>query len=387
MENLSRILYKLVFAFAACVFPAQLWGVDPFAEAAHELAEKIAAVMESSEEAELTFQSLASLDEKEVAAARREIESELKARGIRPAGESRSAAKINVTLSENFQRHVWVAEIQKGQESRVVISAWPRMPESPVKDPLFMSIQARRIYEQDDPILDAEMRGDELLVLDVRRLALFKLKDGSWELANSAPLRTVQPLRDMRGRLAVSGDSVQVYLPGQSCSGKIKPSFDLNCSGESRWPLWAGGPAPAAAKNYFLMDNLPAFFSAAGVEDDGSELLAVAGIDGKTLLFDKTAREVGALEGWGNDFAAIDSGCEVRRQILVALPADPLQRGAIQAFEIQRRKAVATSSKIEFPGPITALWPDGGQSAAIAVSRDIKTGRYAAFYLSISCSR
>jgi hypothetical protein len=387
----ARTLNIIILIGAALIwaaFPASIFAADSYAEAARELTGKIVTSMGSSEEVGFTFQSLASLGGKEAAAARRAIETELKAKGLRLAEDSQSMVKIRVTLSESFQQYIWIAEIRKDQSYNVVITTQPRMPETPPKDAaLRMAIQAKLIYEQNDPILDARLMGDELLILDPRRLSLYQHKNDQWELVSSAPIKNVKPLRDIRGRLSNSGDSVQAYLPGQSCSGTTKPSLTLNCSQESPWPLGLSGMTPTSDKNYFILEGLPAFFTAAGVEDDGTDLLAIAGTDGRAFLFDKAASQVGTLEGWGSDIASINASCATRRQILAALATDPLERGVIQAFEIQHRKAVAVSSTVEFPGPITALWPVPDQNAAITVSRDIKTGRYEAFYLSISCSR
>jgi hypothetical protein len=383
-----NIIFLIYAALILAAFPAHISAADSYVEAARELAGKIVTNMGLSEDVGFAFQSLASLEGKEAAAARRAIEIELKAKGMRLAGDSQSIAKIRVTLSESFQQYVWTAEIRKDQSYSVVIATQPRTPEAPPKDAaLRMSIQAKLLYEQNDPILDARLMGDALLILDPQRLSLYQHKNDQWELASATPLKNLKPLRDMRGRLFNAGDSIQVYLPGQLCSGTSKPSLILNCSQESHWPIGIGGMTPISDKNYFILEGLPAFFSAAGVEEDGTELLAIAGIDGRTFLFDKAAGQVGTLEGWGSDIASVNAGCATRRQILAALATDPMEYGVIQAFEVQHRKAIATSSTVEFPGPITALWPVQDQNAAIAVSHDLKTGRYAAFHLSISCSR
>ncbi len=194
--------------------------------------------------------------------------------------------------------------------------------------------------------------------------------------------------RDPRGRLSVAGDTIRIHLPGLSCNGTIKPALDLECSQQdSPWPLPIENVHLVPAGNYFTREGLPSFFSASSVKDGGTDLWIVAGVDEHTYLLDRSMAQVGTVEGWGNDIASIDSGCGTGRQILATLPGDPLARGVIQAFEIVNRNAVAASSTVEFPGPITALWPVTNQNAAIAVSRDLKTGRYAAFHLSISCGR
>jgi hypothetical protein len=393
VNNLARTSRSIILICAALllfVFSERIFAADPYTEAARELTAKIMASIGPLEDTGFTFKSIASLGAREVAAARQALQSELRAQGMRTAEDVQSPVKINVTLSENLQQYIWIAEIRRNQTCTIMMATQPRLPEAQSKEAaLRMTLQAKPIYEQNDPILDVELLGDELLVLDPKRLALYQRQDDRWELERSAPLKNSIPFpRDIRGRLFDSGGTIQVHLPGFSCNGTIKPSLDLNCSqDDAPWPIGLGSMAPTFVKNYFVLENLPPFFSAAGVEDDGTDLLAISGIDGRTYLFDKTAGQVGTLDGLGNDIAAIDTGCETRRQIFASLLTDPLESGIIQAFEVLHRKAVSTSSTIEFPGPITALWTVSNQNAAIAVSRDLKTGRYAAFYLSISCSR
>jgi len=71
--------------------------------------------------------------------------------------------------------------------------------------------------------------------------------------------------------------------------------------------------------------------------------------------------------------------------VLVTKASDAGEPDSIQAFEIAGRRAVAVSAPVGFLGPITALWPIADESAALAVSRSLTTGQYAAFSLSITC--
>jgi hypothetical protein len=382
-QNIVLICLTL-FAF----LPGRLFAADPYADAARELAGKIMANIGPITEVGFTFQSLASLGTKEAAGARQAIENELRGRGLKPVKDSQSANRIKVTLAENYQQYIWIAEIRRDASRQVVMTAQARISETPAHA-LRMTIQSRLLYEQNDPILDVKLLDDDMLLLDPTRIALFRRQNDVWKNANSTPLKSPNSLpRDVRGRLGDAGNALQAHIPGLSCSGTIKPAFEWSCSqDETPWPLNFGGGTPAFTKNFFVQENMPAFFSAARVEDDGTELLILAGTDGRTYLFDKAAGQAGKIEGWGSEIAAVDSECGARRQVFASLPTDPLERGVIQAFEITHRKAVAASSTVEFPGPITALWPVTNQNAAIAVSRNIKTGRYAAFSLSIACSR
>ena len=372
-------------------FPGRVSAGDSFAEAARELAGEIQTGIGPLKKVAFTFQSLASLETADVEAARQALENELRARGIGFVLDSQTTATINVTLSENLQQYIWVAEIKRGKSYDLVITTQERLQYTPLKDvALYMAIQTKLIYEQEDPILDLKLLNDELLVLNPGSIALHRRNNDRWELERSSSLKSLHPLpRDVRGRLSDAGDAVQIHLPGLLCKGTAGPAFAFECSHEETpWPLPLGGVNLAAAGNYFVQENLPPFYSIAGIKDAGAELWIVTGADERIYLYDSAFVRIETMEdGWDSEIAAIDSECGTKRQLLAALRRDPLERGAIEAFEIINRKAVVRSAAVEFPGPITALWPVSNQNAAIAVSRDIKTGRYAAFYLSISCSR
>ena len=136
-----------------------------------------------------------------------------------------------------------------------------------------------------------------------------------------------------------------------------------------------------------MQGDLPPFFSSAGFKEDEDPVWIFAGTDGRVRIYSKALQPAGTITGWGSDIAGVDSGCGAGHQVLVALPRDPSERGAVQAFEIIRRQPVAVTSTAEFPGPITALWPLPSGEAAFAITRDVRTGRYAAYHLSISCGR
>jgi hypothetical protein len=367
-----------------------LLAADNFQSAARTLADKILAAVGPLEHFELTFRNLASLDPEQAAGAWKAVEGEFRSRGIRFNGDSDATAKIRITISENPQDFLWVAEIMRGQarEQLMVVQTRPQSAGA-AEVPPRMVIRTELIFESDEPLLDLAFREASLVVLDTRHLSLYRRLNDRWNLEKSAALAEsrVWP-RDVRGRLSLQGNAIRVRLPGGMCSGTIQPEFTLECTrDESPWPLESGLASFESTRNYFMQGDLPPFFSSAGVRQDGDQLWIFAGVDGRGRFYDNAFQPAGSIAGWGSDIAGVDSGCGFRRQLLVTLPGDLSERGTIQAFEIIRRQAVAATSPAEFPGPITALWSIPSGDAAFAVTRDIKTGRYAAYHLSITCGQ
>jgi hypothetical protein len=357
----------LVFLF----FLATLANAQDLDSAARELARKIAGT--GRRDVALTVRNSSSLSEADVARVSGVLETELGVRTPRPGIER---VPLSVTLSENVQSYLWVAQVQQD----VVMLSVPR-PNEPAAASARLSIQKRLLWEQEKPILDAGMSESLLLVLDPTSVSFYRER----QLTQSLPIQSARPMpRDMRGRLIIDRDSFRAFLPGIVCSGSIRPAPAMACvESAGPWPLDGGSGAElAAGRNYFTEPRLPAFYSSATVT--GKRL--VAGVDGRTRVYDGTLREIGQVSGWGSDIAAVE-GCGSERHALATRPSEASEPDAIQMYDVAERGGVAVSEPATFPGPVVALWPSGRTGEAVAIARSAETGRYAAYSLAIICDR
>ena len=273
------------------------------------------------------------------------------------------------------------------------------------------------------------------LVLSLDTVSLFEKGDNGgvpWRLKQSAPLVRLHPWpRDPRGRLMIGPDnSFDVYLPGTKCKGVLEPALSLDChEGDEPWPLSALGAFGAAAhfaedRNFFdgrirLNDGrelkTAPFYSAAAValQDAGLPIRAgqvplgatnsgaakggtssasgtswlLTGIDGRLQMLDANGESVTNIGGWGSELVGLETNCAHGWQVLASQAGDYGESDAVQAYAVVNRKAVAVSLPVEFPGPVTELWPLADRSAAIAIAHNLKAARYEAFRLSISCGQ
>jgi hypothetical protein len=363
---------------------------DISSDAVRELAGKIVTITGSLEEVSLTMRSLSSHTPAEVADARRGLETELQSRGIRFTNKSDGTARIDVTLSENLDKRLWIADIRRGESRDVVMVVRALASVSVPRDagaPL--ALQKKLLVDQVDPILDLALIENEMLVLEPARVACYRRKDERWEMRQSLSLpERPASSRDARGRLILEKESFSVYLPGIFCAGSSGGTLSMECKPrEARWPFEFGSVELAKGRNFFSPKNLPAFFSAAATEEQGNVFWILAGVDGRTLLFDKSFTAIGSFGGWGSEIAGVESSCGRGRQVLATLRGDSLESEVIQAFEFVNRHAAAVSPPLELPGLVTAFWPSASRDSAYAVARNIKTGRYAAFQVSVVCGR
>ena len=351
--------------------------------AAHDLARGVAAAV-AHEPVAVSMKNLSSLGAAETAEIRRAFESELKAAG-------QPAAEVQLTISENLTQFLLVAEIRRNGERQMLLESWPRAPApAPPRDkPARVTLEKKLLWEQDQPILDAAQTGDAMLVLDATRVLMVRGRE-----RQSAPIPATHAWpRDTRGRLLVSDTAFTAYLPGTICRGSTAPQLSLACQdSQDPWLLAPGAIALFAPdRNLFQghidiepggVHDLPPFYSAAPAGD--TWIFAAA--DGHAHMYTHSWESAGAIDQWGSDIAAIQSPCGAR--ILATRPTTLTGPDAIQPYDLGASEPTNAAPNpagpaLEFSGPITALWSAG--NSATAVSRDLQTGRYAAFSLAPTC--
>jgi hypothetical protein len=353
--------------------------------AARDLARAVAAAV-AHETATVTVKNLSALGAAETAEIRRVFESELKAAG-------QPAAEVQLTISENLTQFLLVAEIRRGGERQVLLESWPRTSAAataaPKDKPARVTLEKKLLWEQDLPILDAAQTGDTLLVLDATRVLLVR---GAERQSAPVPATHAWP-RDIRGRLSVSNSALTAWLPGTICQGNTQPQLSLVCQeSQDPWLLAPGAIAVFAPdRNLFPghLDiepggarDLPPFYSAAPAGD--AWIFAAA--DGRAHVYTRSWELAGAIDQWGSDVAGIQTPCGAR--ILATRPTRLTEPDAIQPYEFGAGAPASGAPNpagpaLEFSGPITALWSAG--NSATAVSRDLQTGRYAAYSLASTC--
>jgi len=334
---------------AILALPFCLAAADDLPGAARELGRRTAAAVGSATVA-VTWRNLTTAGPDAIAQARAAFEGA----GVR-VGDGTGAVEIRLTISENACCGILVEEAVQN----VWISSWPRKPSSPVFSNA--TVEKRLIWEQDDPILDiASVPGDSLILLTPTALLRTRPRQ-------SVPIRSSKPWpRDLRGRLHITGNTVEATLPGMACTGTWSPDLTLNCApADQPWSL-------AAGRNYFVPPRkAPPFYTAAAVD----QLWFLTLTDGTTGVFDSGFERLGSVPGWGSDIAATGLRCGGAPAILATRPGEG--RDAVQAFAIVNRAAAPIGQPAEFPGPVVALWP------GIAI---VHNGNYQAYAISLVCA-
>jgi hypothetical protein len=392
--------WPAVLAAFLFILPRYARSADDPAGAARELARRTAALAGRGALVSVAWRNMASLDSAAAGQARAAFETSLEEAGVR-VSEIAPSVEVEITLSENQSQYLMVEESRQGGERQVWIASWNRgaPPGAPVQD---VALEKKLVWEQDQAILDVAFPAAGLLVLSPASVTLYAQANGKWEASKSVALMPAKPWpRDPRGHLRTNGKGFLAFLPGMVCSGSTEPALQMECrAADEPWVLESGSRALllanfAAARNYFdgrvttqsgVRKTVPPFFSAASVEDRGRTWWVLAQVDGRSQIFDDAWQPAALAAQWGSDLAGTDARCGGASQVLAARPADRGEPDALQAFALGNQAAAATTGALDFTGPVTALWPSGGTSV-LAVARDLRTGRYAAYLVTVVCGR
>ncbi len=397
-RNMTRARALLALLLVLCSPVAAQWN-----DSAANLARDIAAITGPGTVA-LAVRNISSLTADNIPVIKRDLQTQLRATGIRVVN-SNAAADLKLTLSENAQGYVWVAEIRQGNDTKVAIVSAPRLQSAAAQlsGPL-VAIRRSQLWSQTAPMLDVAplQAGAEphMVVLDTENVTLYKLISGRWTLEQQFAVPHTRPWpREPRGRLVLARDHLfDVYLPGIVCSSTATPPLSLNCrAGDDPWPITAAQTALFwASRNFFTgvvtppigkVTSVPAFYSAAGLPRASYTLWAFARTDGSVHLMDGVNDVALRARDWGSDLAAVKSSCGAQTQLLVTATGDGETPDVVRAFEIADREPVEVAAQVEFVGPVTALWTAPGGQSAIAIIRNLNTGNYDAFELAITCGQ
>lgn len=399
---MKRLLWVGSYMFCVLMFAVSVAAAD-WNTPATELGKKIAGASGSGTIA-FSLTNTSSLSQEEVAEIQKIIESQLRSSGMRLAATGNANVQVRVTLSQNFQALVWVAEITQGTNTDVAMVTVPKPhggaglssgPTVTVRKALLWTQPAQIL---DAVVLDSASPNARLMILDPEAITAYSIAGDKWQLNQAWPITRGHGFpRDLRGLLVPNQNrGVDAYLPGTVCSVSTTPSNSVVChDGDDAWRIGSRAAFFNSGRNYFTGALVPAsdkaispFYSAAWLSRQNYTLSIMPGLDGKVRISDGVNEQVLPTmftADWGSDIAAVKSSCGSGMQLLVTSAGDYTQPDSLRAFDIPDREPVQVSAPQEFPGPITALWTHDPNSA-IAISHNLRTGQYEAYSVSILCN-
>jgi len=351
----------------------------------------------------LVVMNRSSLASDDVPIIRRALERELRNAGVMVRAKD-ADSDVRVTLSQNLQGWLWVAEVQEGSETRVAMLPVPGATASGAassEPPI--TLRADLLYAQDDPILDVAVLGtgteQHMIVLDPAHIKAYIAAGGNWQLVQGYDIPHSQPFpRDLRGRIVPSTDHLfDAYLPGIACNAtKTGDSWTMTvaCSdSDDPWPIGSQKAFYNSTRNFFtgvvvpgFGPKLPPFYSTAELVRISGTAFLFADVNGAVHLLEGGSHKVltGAHD-WGSDIAVVRSECGSGMQVVASAAGAPVA-DSLRAYEISGHEAVTASAPLNFDGAITAIWTGSDKTSATVVVRKPQESRYEAYSVSLACS-
>jgi len=339
-------------------FLAVFLHAETLEDAARELAKNVLGRLAPNQTAHVTARNLSSLGRADVSRVQSSFEQAIRRRVRNPI-----TVEITLTISENVKGYLLIADFKPGDDRIVEMQPYRPDPAPPPSRPA-LTIGKRLLWEQTAPILDVAVFEDQMLVLDTTGVTRYERRDRKWAAEETASASS--NVRDPRGRMEIAEESLTVQLPGTTCQGSWKPSLAFRCE---------SGTVFTAGRNTFAA--LVPFFSDA--QTGGVRL--VAETDGRTHIYDGAQTASGTIDDWGSDLAAL-STCAGPR---VAATGIGESGDTVTLFDLIHAVPIRVSDPADFPGPVTALWPS--KSGALAAVRNLATGKYEAYGLTVDCGR
>jgi hypothetical protein len=371
---------------------------------ADELAKQIAAIAGPGP-AKLTIKNRSSIPADQVAAIRRTLERDLQSYGVTASGSAEVATVIRVTLSQNLQHELWIAEVQEGAEVKVAMVSTDLPEAAAPSSSTGVTIRKAFLLAEEMPILDVDFVsvGDErrMVILEPERVTTYRQNAGAWvkdqifDIAHSRPLP-----RDPRGRIvlgtsAASGHLFDVYVPGVVCGGsENNGQLLLSCNDrDDPWPIVSQKAFYNSTRNYFTGVLAPGystqpgpFYNAAEYARSGGTVTLFSQTNGQVVLYDKGVQKIiTGTRDWGSDIVSIHSACGEGSLLLVSA-AGAAPTDSVRAYEIPGREAIPVSGPMPLDGSVMAMWPTNDGATATVVIRKEQPVQYEAYNVSVVCN-
>jgi hypothetical protein len=295
----------------------------------HQLADRVVAIPNFHGPVRLEFFHDANFENDSAKEWQDSLRQDLESRRVSLTDDS-AATLLRIGVAETPTQLVLSAATRVADKDEVRLVTFPRatfrvasLPVAPVR------LEKQLVYQSSDRILDVSSLGNGgssgMVILTYRNGGLDVLRvDASGAVQQSAPLTAAGPLlsRDPRAEISVQSDANSVILPAKSCKF-----------------TWA---APADTECHL----------AKVVWRESTVLTPSCGAGGWKLLAD------------GSDWTTGD--------LLQVVPDSSTQKGS-----------AAVGS--DFPGPILSINGDQNPSSALVVARNLRTGNYEVYKITLVC--
>ena len=397
----------LIFSISI-LMAGRCWADEASTKAARELAQKIAAQIDHKEKVFVEVVDLkGEMRASDLDDAKREIESELRTRGLRTVADTSFDVKLRITLSMDNAERLWIADFDNDGAHVALMEPFERSNFDAKPWASRTHVDRELVFSGNSQILDFACTNPPVVKECRKVLVLYTdgvvLMDSEQNFPRAAISHENAWPRDVRGRIEISGTDFDARVEGIECSGSVahvaaakcapvNGSWTFSGSGQmtfaflapsGNWFQWAAAVTSDAAKV-----NREPFFSIAALEPAGEPAWISTGIKGETrLVSGKNGNTLATTSAWGSELATVRTVCGTGWQILSTSKRDRTELDTIAIYEWAGNEFRSLSDPLELDGTIVAMWSDENGEPARVVVHNLKTGNYEAYLLKVGCSQ
>jgi hypothetical protein len=307
-------------------------------DSAREFAQKIAASLPARESVFFEIRNISSMRFEDAYRIEQALTAELQNRGFRILS-SVATFNVVVTLSENVKDFVWTAEILHGGTSHAVLQVVSHS-DAPSRsaDAFPLRLASEQFWVGSERPTDAAKmaapNGDQLVVVLLAETLV--IQNGSKSIENRIHIPAKLDAYDQRepwGTLSQNGNSVEIVQARRVCTATLETYALAECR-DSDANLGSGGDGPAQT---------------------------------------------------GGQNELVLTKCTKETTFLVTGTGDDTQTDSLQVLGTM--KSSIKSNQVNFSGPVVALRGNSSGTPARAIVRNLQTGNYEGYLLSISCAQ
>lgn len=321
---------------------------DSWSGELQDFAARVATLMPPRARIDLAVSNISSLSLDDATSVETSLRSLLTNRGFRLSGNESAAASVQVTISQNMEGFLLVAQVRHDGDEKLAIVSVPRAVRNAPTDKGVV-LDAKLIWQQPAQILDfalpATQPGSQTIfaVLEPRRLAFYSQDWTQWNLVRELPSSSSMAMRDWHGHIDLDQGTGQsdARWPRNECKGDFSHPNTVNCQ--------VSGTSSGA----WILGSVSQPFTPNG----------------------------------GGDAVSIASQCRAHPIALATGGGDWTQPDFVQAYEMSGVAGTASGSPVNFEGPVTAIWPGDAKGRARVIVRNLRSGNYEAYVVTATCSQ
>ncbi|MGB6200079.1 MAG: hypothetical protein WBF35_11070 [Candidatus Acidiferrales bacterium] len=333
---------------------------NPYEAPAREFARRVAASFPAETHVGVEVRNRSTLAAIDVATVRGALLDELSARGLRVGSSTADAApSVTVTLSENAEGFLWVAEIRSNGSYSVTLMAVRRAAAKSPAEFSGITLRSSLLWSGREHVLAA---------------ATFPVALGSASAA-IPPAASFSASGNAQDLLLLATDDATTSVTDARQTFKIALPPSGSAVRDAQGALaWNGSSVTATAYGQTCVFSMPPATSTP-----------------QCRAYDTEPAQATLAAQIGSQRAVVPVPCgEASGEILAAGAGDYTQPDYVRAYQMRGGTVTAVSSALEFSGPVMSLQTTtpsqaGSSPSALAVVRNLTTGDDEVYEISLIC--